>query len=455
MSKEKTMINDLTQGSVTNTLFTFAAPFMLSNLLQTVYNLVDMVVIGQFVGSTGLSAVSIGGEMLHLLTFICMGFCSAGQITISQYVGAGDRNAVSRVIGNLFTCILILAVALTAVGISCADWMLSIMNTPEEAFSQAMDYTLVCFWGTVFIFGYNVVSSILRGMGDSKRPFVFIAVAAVINLVLDLVFVAGFNWGAWGAALATVIGQAASFIGSLIYLYIKREAFGFDFKPKSFIPEWQYVKILMRLGLPMCFQYCAIMISALFVQSYINAYGVVASAVNGVGNKLSSVMSVVTNAINNAGSAMIGQNLGAGKTNRVNRVIGSAMTFCLAVATVLSAIMVIMPRQVFGLFNSDPEVLEMAMEYVPIAVLSFYGFALRAPFNALINGLGHASLGLIIGLMDGVVARVGLAILLGVTLDLGIHGFWYGNVAAGYVPFIMGLIYYLSGKWKTRKLVIH
>lgn len=455
MSKEKSMIKDLTTGSVTKTLFAFAAPFMLSNLLQTVYNLVDMVVIGQYVGSTGLSAVSIGGEMLHLFTFICMGFCSAGQITISQYVGAGDRKAVSRVIGNLFTMIFVLAIILTAAGISCADLMLRLMNTPQEAFSQAMDYTLVCFWGTVFIFGYNVVSAILRGMGDSKRPFIFIAVAALINLVLDLVFVAVFNWGAWGAALATVIGQAASFIGSLIYLYIKRDSFGFDFKLTSFMPELRYIKILLRLGLPMCLQYCAIMVSALFVQSYINSYGVTASAVNGVGNKLSSVMSVVTNAFNNAGAAMIGQNLGAGKTDRVNRIIRSAMAFCLGVATALSAVMVLFPRQVFGLFNSDPLVLDMAMEYVPIAVLSFYGFALRSPFNALINGLGFASLNLVIGIMDGIVARVGLAILLGVVMDLGIHGFWYGNVAAGYVPFVMGLTYYLTGKWKTRKLVIH
>lgn len=454
MSNEKTMINDLTQGSVTKTLFTFAAPFMLSNLLQTVYNLVDMVVIGQFVGSAGLSAVSIGGELLHLITFICMGFCSAGQISISQYVGAGDRRSVSRMIGNLFTSIFLLAMVLTVAGLCSVNWMLNLMNTPAEAFDQAMDYTVVCFWGTIFIFGYNVVSSILRGMGDSKRPFVFIAVAAVINLVLDLLFVAVFHWDAMGAALATVIGQAASFIGSLVYLFIKRESFGFDFKPRSFALQWQYVKILVRLGLPLCLQYCAIIISSLFVQSYINAYGVVASAVNGVGNKLGSVMSVVTNAINNAGSAMIGQNMGAGKTHRVNRIIGSSMVFCVAIATVLTIVMVAIPRQVFGLFNSDPDVLDMAMEYVVIAVLNFYGFALRAPFNALINGLGHASLALFSGLLDGVVARVGLAILLGVALNMGIHGFWYGNVVAGYVPFLIGIVYYLSGRWKKRKLAI-
>ena len=159
----------------------------------------------------------------------------------------------------------------------------------------------------------------------------------------------------------------------------------------------------------------------MFVQSYINSYGVTASAVNGVGNKLSSVMSVVTNAFNNAGAAMIGQNLGAGKTDRVNRIIRSAMAFCLGVATVLSAVMVLFPRQVFGLFNDAPEVLDFAMEYVPIAVLSFYGFALRSPFNALINGLGYASLNLIIGIMDGIVARVGLAILLGVVMLSLIH----------------------------------
>ena len=451
---EKTMIRDLTSGNVTRLLLTFSFPFMLSNLLQTVYNLVDMVVIGQYCGSIGLSGVSIGGEMLHLFTFICMGFCSAGQILISQLVGAGDRHGVSRIIGNLFTFIFFLGVVLMAFGLLTVDQLLAWMNTPTEALSQARDYTVVCFLGVIFIFGYNIVSAILRGMGDSKRPFVFIAVASVLNLILDILFVIGFKMEALGAALATVIGQGVSFVISLVYLFKRREAFGFDFHPASFKPEKEYIIPILRVGTPLAIQQCAIIISSLFVQSYINAYGLVACAVNSVGNKLSSVMSVVTSAINNAGSSMIGQNLGAGKTNRVKQIISSSMLFCIAIAAVLSILMALFPKQIFGVFDDDPEVLMMAVTFVPIAILNFFGFALRAPFNALVNGLGFASMGLFIGIMDGVVARIGLTMLLGVVLGFGIKGFWYGNVMAGYATFFIGGIYYMSGKWKDRKPVI-
>ncbi len=455
MNTEKTMIRNLTEGSVPKLLLSFAWPFMLSNLLQTVYGLVDMVVIGQFVGSAGLSAVSIGGDLLHFSTFLCMGFASAGQILISQFVGKQDRESISRTIGTMFSFILGLGVVLTVVCMLCTDVFLGWLNTPVEALSEARSYTLVCFGGTVFIFGYNIVSSILRGMGDSKRPFVFISVAAVLNLVLDLLFVAGFHWDSFGAALATVIGQAVSFIGSMIYLYIKREAFGFDFKPSSFAIHPASLKMLLRLGIPMAIQYSAISVSGLFVNAMVNGYGVVVSAINGVGNKLGSIMVIVTNAFNAAGGSMIGQNLGAGKPERVRLVVRTTMCITVAAALFLTVIVVIWPEQVFGLFNTDPEVLAMSHIYVPFAVLNFFGFALRNPYNAVINGLGHATLGLISGLLDGVIGRIGLSVLFGVTLGMGIQGLWLGCMLAGYVPFVIGAVYYYSGRWKTRKLIVN
>ena len=449
------MIRDLTEGSVPRLLLRFATPFMLSNLLQTVYSLVDMVVIGQFVGSAGLSAVSIGGEILHFFTFLCMGFATAGQILISQFVGKNDREEISHTIGTMFSFILGLSLVLTVVGIFLTDSALGWLNTPAEALSEARDYTLVCICGCFFIFGYNIVSSILRGMGDSTRPFIFISVAALINLVLDLVFVAVFHWDSFGAALATVIGQGVSFVGSVVYLYIRREAFGFDFRPSSFLIRRDTLKRLLSLGLPMAVQYSAISISGLFVNALINDYGVVASAVNGVGNKIGTIMVIVTNALSAAGSSMIGQNLGAGKPERVTKVVRTSMVITLTTATVLSIIMVLAPEQVFGLFNTDPEVLAMAHTYVPFALLNFFGFALRNPYNALINGLGYAALSLVSGLLDGVVGRIGLTLLFGVAFGWGIRGLWLGCMLAGYVPFFIGIIYYHSGRWKTRKLIVN
>ena len=445
-----TLIRDLTQGSVTRLLLIFAFPLLCSNLLQTVYNMVDMIVIGQFVGREGLSAVSIGGDVLHFLTFLVMGFSNAGQVILSQYIGAGNRDRIRGTIGTMFTVTFISAVGLTIVCYLGLDAFLRAMNTPEECFDYARQYGLTCVLGLVFIYGYNLVSAILRGMGDSKHPFIFIAVATVVNLVLDLVFVAGLGMGPFGAALATVIGQGVSFLWAIFYLYRHKESFGFDFKPASFKPDPEVLPKLIRLGLPMILQSAAINFSMLFVNSYINSYGVVASAVTGVGNKLGSITAVVTNALSTAGSSMVGQNLGAEKYHRVPKIIGVSMVIDLAFAALLSFLTICFPRTIFGLFNSDPQVLDMSMTYIPVAVLLYVGFAMRSPFFALINGSGNAKLNLIVGLLDGVICRVGLAMLMGLAMGMGIMGFWLGNAFAGYMPFLIGGVYFLTGKWKRR-----
>ena len=445
-----TLIRDLTQGSVTRLLLIFAFPLLCSNLLQTVYNMVDMIVIGQFVGREGLSAVSIGGDVLHFLTFLVMGFSNAGQVILSQYIGAGNRDRIRGTIGTMFTVTFISAVGLTIVCYVGLDAFLHAMNTPAECFDYARQYGLTCVLGLVFIYGYNLVSAILRGMGDSKHPFIFIAVATVVNLVLDLVFVAGLGMGPFGAALATVIGQGVSFLWAIFYLYRHKESFGFDFKPASFKPDPEVLPKLIRLGLPMILQSAAINFSMLFVNSYINGYGVVASAVTGVGNKLGSITAVVTNALSTAGSSMVGQNIGAGKYHRVPKIIGVSMVVDLAFAALLSFLTICFPRTIFGLFNDDPQVLDMAMTYIPVAVLLYVGFAMRSPFFALINGSGNAKLNLIVGLLDGVICRVGLAMLMGIAMGMGIMGFWLGNAFAGYMPFLIGGVYFLTGKWKKR-----
>lgn len=445
-----TIIRDLTQGSVTQLLLVFAFPLLCSNLLQTFYNMVDMVVIGRFVGKTGLSAVSIGGDVLHFLTFLVMGFSNAGQVILSQYIGAGQHDRVKGTIGTMFTVTFGMAVVLSIFCSIFLDNFLQLMNTPAECLQYTRDYSFICVLGLIFIYGYNLVSAILRGMGDSKHPFIFIAVATVVNLILDLVFVAGFGMGPAGAALATVIGQAVSFLWAIFYLYRHKEAFGFDFKLQSFRPDPVVLPKLVKLGLPMILQSAAINFSMLFVNSYINAYGVVASAVTGIGNKLGSITAVVTNALSTAGSSMVGQNIGAEKYHRVPKIIGVSAIFDVAFALLLSFLTVFFPCTIFGFFNSDPEVLDMAMTYIPVAVLLYMGFAARSPFFALINGSGNARLNLIVGLLDGVICRVGLAMLMGLAMNMGIMGFWLGNAFAGYMPFLIGGVYFLTGRWKKR-----
>ena len=448
------MARDLTSGSISRTLVAFAFPMFVATLLQTVYNMVDMVVIGQFVGSAGLAAVSIGTDIIHLPTYLAIGFCNAAQVLIAQYVGAGDKTSVSRAIGTMFTFLMLVALVVSTVCVIWDNSFLNLMNTPPESFAMARDYSLTCYAGLIFTYGYLFVSAVLRGMGDSRHPLIFIAVAALTNLVLDLLFVAVFGWEAFGAALATVIGQAVSFISSIVFLFRHRESFGFDFKPGSFRLDGFILKKFLKFGIPMSLQNATINFSVLFVNSYIYAYGVVASAVTGVGLKLALVTTIISSSFTTGGAAMIGQCLGAGKAERVPRIMGFSLFVNLACAVFLGALTLLLPRQIFGLFNTDPEVLDMAMAFVPCLILSYFGFALRSPLFALIYGIGHAMLNVCVALLDGVVGRTVMAMFLGITVGMGIRGFWYGSTLAGYIPLLVIGPYFLSGKWKTYKLLI-
>lgn len=452
--EKKALIRDLTVGKITPVLLRFAYPVMLANLLQTAYSMIDMIVVGRFSGNVGLSAVSIGGDVMHFYTFVGMGFATAGQIMISHYVGAGERKALNEVIGTLFTFVFSLGLVFMLAGIIFADGFLKLLNVPEAAYAGAHAYVNCCSLGMVFIFGYNVVSAALRGMGDSKHPMLFICLAAVLNVILDLVFIAGFDMGAFGAALATVIGQGASFVLSLFYLYRNREQFGFDFRLRSFRISRRPMQTILKLGIPITIQTSASSISMLFVGSFVNSYGVVTSAVTGVGNKLNSLALIVANALNTSGASIIGQSFGAGKTDRVKSVFYHVFGFDLIFVTILSACMLCFPAQIFSIFDSSAEVLDMAHVYAPVAAISFMGFAFRSPSLALINGLGHSKINFMMGVVEGFVLRISLAYLLGVVLDLGINGFWYGSTIASYGYGVVVFPYFFSGAWRKRKSVV-
>ena len=451
---QKSMINDLTMGSVPRQLIRFAVPFVLANALQFLYNIVDMIIVGQFVGPNGLSAVSIGGEFMHFFTFLAVGFAQAGMVVLAQYIGAGQRQSISRVIGNMFSFILGLSLVVTLVSVLFADRFAVLMNTPTESFREAVDYCMVCGGGMFFVYGYNIVSHVMRGLGDSKRPLYFVAISAVMNLILDLIFVAKLRMGAKGAALATVIGQSFSFLVSMVYLYRRREAFGFDFKLRSCRPDKKILLTMIKLGIPICLQNTAISISMMYVTACINTYGVIYSAVTGVSSKIAQLCNIVTASLNAAGATMVGQNFGAGKHDRVQRIFWVTLLISLLFAGLLSVLLLLFPAETFRLFNRDPEVLRVGMEVIPVIILLFFGAASRSPASGFINGIGFAGMNFVMGIMDGIVVRIGLAVLFGRLLNLGVHGYWYGNAIAGYMFFIVIFPYFLSGMWKKRKTVV-
>jgi len=446
--KNSSMVKDLTGGNVTKLLLAFAFPLFISNALQAVYNIVDMIIVGQYIGGAGMSAVSIGGDILHLLTFVAMGFSSAGQVLVAQAVGGREMDRVQRFIGTMFTFLLGAALFISVVCFFLRNALLGWLNTPAESYAFTLDYTVTCIVGLIFIYGYNIVSAILRGMGDSRRPFVFIAIAALVNIVLDLLFVAAMGMEVFGAALATVISQGLSFIIALIYLYRHKESFGFDFKLRSFVIERDALRRLVALGVPMAIQSAAVNLSKIVLTSWINLSGVVYSALSGIYNKINMMIGIVSNSFTTAGSTMVGQNLGAKKHERVPVIMRTVMTCGMIISTVFSVILLLFSQQIFDLFTTDAEVLATASILVVPAVLNFYGSATRSMSFSLINGSGNTKLNFAVAIIDGMIARVGIAALLGFAFKMGCQGFWYGDALAGFMPFVIGMCYYLSGKWK-------
>ncbi len=447
---QSSQIRDFTRGSITRQLLVFAWPLFLSNLLQVVYNMVDMIIVGNHLGKAGISAVSIGGDVSHFLTFVAMGFSSAGQVIIARLIGSSQREKLGRFVGTMSGFLMLCAILLSALSFILRDGILRLMNTPQEAYAGALAYSCICMAGLVFIYGYNIVSAVLRGMGDSKHPFVFISIAAVLNLVLDILFVMGLEMGAGGAALATVISQGVSFVLCAVFLAKHRAAFELDMRFSDFI-RWDKTLLLelVGLGVPMAIKSASIQVSKLFVNSWINSYGIAVSAFAGIANKISSVANLVSNAMNTAGSTMVGQNIAAGEYGRVRKILVRLAMITLSVAAVFSSVIVFFPDAVFSVFTRDSAVLEIGEKYVPIAVMLFAGAALRAIMNALINGSGDYKMNFATAILDGIVMRIGLAVLLGLVLDMKHYGFWLGDALAGFTPFFIGLWFYFSDKWKT------
>ena len=447
---QKSHVKDFTRGNIPKQLAVFAWPLFLSNLLQVVYNMVDMIIVGNKLGKVGISAVSVGGDVTHFLTFIAMGFSSAGQVLIARYIGAKQQEKIGRFVGTMTGFLMVCSVVVSAIALLLRHNILQWMNTPVEAYDGALAYSCISMVGLAFIYGYNIVSAILRGMGDSKHPFVFISIAAILNLILDMVLVLGCGMGAGGAALATVVSQAVSFVSCAVFLSKHREQFGLNITVKDFV-HWdgEMLSSLIKLGAPMAIKSASIQVSKLFVNSWINSYGVAVSAFAGIANKVSSIANLISNALNTAGSTMVGQNIAAGEFDRVKKILKSLACITLTIAAIISVVIWLFPQQIFGIFTGDEAVLEISLRYVPIAVLLFFGAALRSVMNALINGSGHYKINFATAILDGIVMRIGLAVLFGLALGMKHYGFWLGDALAGFTPFFIGLWFYSSGRWKV------
>lgn len=451
-AKNRSLINNLTEGPLVRQLVSFAIPAIIGHILQSCYTIADMAIVGKFIGADGLSAVGIGGILQNLVLMVGMGMGLGGQIVLSQQVGIGDKTRIKKVIGSFMTLTISFAVLFGGLGLLLTDWLIDLLNTPAGVVAQTKNYYLVCCFGIVFIYGYNAVGSVLRGLGEAKLPSVFIAIAAALNILLDFLFIAVFHMDVEGAALATVIAQGISFLISIGYLWKNQSRLYFEFKPENFHPDRQSSVAIIKVAAPMVAYSLAMSITAMFINSNVNVFGIAASAVDGIGSKINMVIVSITTGVYTGGAAIIGQCFGAGKMQRIRKAYYAATGLSLLIWAVIGAGMVLLAEPIFSVFTSDPQVLAMAGQYMLVDLVYFLGMALSTGPFALLDGVAATGLEMIIGMIESLLVKVICALVL--SQWFGLYGYWLGNSIGALTTPVLTYIYFLSGAWAKRKTAL-
>lgn len=445
--------NRLTEGSVIKQLIKFSLPLLLSNIVQALYSVADMLIVGWFSGTYTMSAVNIGGQITMVVTNFVIGLAIGGTVLIAQYIGAKKNEEVDKTIGTLFTLMGILAVFFSIFMTFFSDVMLKLLNTPEESYDMAKNYVLICMWGIIFVFGYNAISAILRGMGDSKRPLAFVGIASTINIILDIIFVGPLNMNATGAAIATIIAQATAMFLAIIYL--KRNRFVFNFHHTSFRIHKDKLKLLLKVGIPSSAQNVIVGISFLVLTSIINDLGgVTASAAVGIVGKFNSFAILPAIAMSASVSAMSAQNIGAGLYDRAKKTLWSAITISFAISAAIFAFVQIFPEAILQAFKAEPDVIDIGVSYLRSFSYDYLIVPFAFCFNGLLNGSGYSIVSMTSSIVSSLVFRIPLVFLFARVLETGVGSLGYAAPIATVFASLIGGYFYFSGKWKKDKLKI-
>lgn len=445
---------DLTQGSVGKQLIKFSIPFLLSNLLQAFYSVADMIIVGRLCGTHGITGVNIGSQINILVTGAAFGLAVGGTVLIAQYGGAKKFDDQRKTIGTLFSIYMILSVVFTVVMLLLGDFLLKLLNTPQVAYQEAVNYYNICMAGMVFMFAYNVISAILRGMGDSKRPLYFVIIATVVNIIGDIILVGPFKMGAAGAAYATVAAQALSVILSLIYLVKNRFFVGYsksDFKINK-----EKAKMLVKLGLPSSVQQVVVSFSFLTLTALVNSLpnADIASACQGIGGKVNSFAILPALAMSSAISSMAGQNIGAGQIERAKKTMFTGMGIAFAMSAVVFVIVEMFPQPIISLFDTNTEVIAVGAEYMRFIAIDYLLVPIVFSINGLAIGAGYTNFALFNACFSSILVRVPFAYLMVIMTDLGFNGIGLATGLASFASIIVGIIFVASGKWKKPKIRI-
>lgn len=441
---------DLTTGSVWKKLSLFALPIVAMNLLQAVYSIVDMIIVGQFTGSVGMSAVSIGGQVTVLVLVACSGVVNGCAVYVGNLSGLKRYREMPGYVGSMLSCLLIAAAVFTVLIISFCTPLLRALNTPAESFDETKSYLIISMLGTVFVYGYGLLSAALRGMGESVQPLLYVIITTIENIVLDLLFVAVLKMGAPGAAIATVISQATSCL--LVGLYVARRTPLFDFRLSSFRIQKEKLMAQLAIGMPQAIQYVCTNISFLFISSLINSYGIAASAAAGAANKLSSFGTMPGIACMTAIVTLTAQNHIRQNFKRIMSGLLCGLTLSLSVSLVFVLLCQFVPDVMYGFFTSDSSVLEVGIDYLKLFSLSFVFETIMFCMFGVITGSGYTKITMFSSVFSAFAVRYLVAWLLSQHTALGFNGIALGFACSPFVGIAVCLFFFISGKWKRSRM---
>ncbi|MCQ2574316.1 MAG: MATE family efflux transporter [Treponema sp.] len=444
------MTTDMTKGSPTKHLLMFALPLLFGNLFQQFYNIFDSIVVGRFVGAESLAAVGACGSLTFLFINLSSGLAVGIGVIVSQYFGAHDDKSVKSTIASSVYILTATSLFVTLIVLIFAPGIMKFLRVPDEIRHLSVSYLrITCGWGIIFMAFYNGTSSILRALGDSKTPLYFLIVSSVINVILDIIFVVKLSLGVTGVALATLISQAASAIGCLIFAIKKNEYFRLN--KEELKPNKHIIIMSFKLGVPIALQNSLISISVITLQSTVNSFGPSVMAAYTIAGRVESLVHQPFQSLSNALSTYTGQNVGAHDQERVKKGFRRGVTMAIIFALTMLVVMHTLGQKICLLFVNDPDVIKIGAKALTITSLAYTGLGMIYIPRGLLNGAGDTGFSMINGICE-VIVRISGALILTKTA-LGYWGVWWTNCITWSVTGIVCLIRYWSGVWKKKAVV--
>lgn len=435
---------NFTEGRIFAPLISFALPVLMALFLQTMYGAVDLLIVGQFGGNLAdvyVSAVSTGSQLMQSITVVITGLAMGLTVFVGNRIGAGEKQEAGKIIGSGIGLFGIVAVALTVMTVITAPLLAQVMHAPEKAFDATVSYIVICSAGSVFIVSYNLVGSIFRGIGDSKMPLITVAIACVLNIGGDLLFVAGFGMGAAGAAIATVLAQAISVLLSLFI--IRRRELPFVFSIKDIRLNGAYIKKILRLGIPIALQDLLVSISFLAIIAIVNSLGLTESAGVGVAEKLCGFLMLVASSYMQSMSAFVAQNIGADKPERARKALWCGIASSLAVGIIMGYFTFFHGNILAGIFAKDTEIIMAAADYLKAYAIDCLLTSFLFCFIGYFNGCGSTTFVMLQGIIGAFGVRLPVSWLMSKQAEVSLFHIGLATPASTVVQIVLCGIYFV------------